>query len=131
MQHFSHIRLLCPTAHLPLLLLLLLRQGLLWVWPDSSPARWLDSQMQGPPDDSRGKSEFIMSEVPIDFTMFLENAHDPCHANFLHEGLGFGTNKYSPDSAVPMKEFKANHPLLSLHPFHGHLPRNEPEHTRT
>jgi len=81
-------------------------QGLLWVWPDDSPTRWVDAQMHEPAPTSRAFGPLIMQEAPIDFTMFLENTFDPCHANFLHEGLGFGANKYSPESAIPMAEFK-------------------------
>eukprot|EP00873_Tetraselmis_striata_P016586 jgi/Tetstr1/436850/TSEL_025627.t1 len=91
-----------------------LSQGLLWVWPDASPERWVEAQMSAPPPDPRGGSaEFMMAEAPIDFTMFLENAHDPCHANFLHEGLGFGLTKYSPESAVPMRDFKLDGKISS------------------
>ncbi len=45
-------------------------------------------------------------QQPADFISFAENSFDPSHANFLHEGLGFGSDRYSPESAVPMVDYK-------------------------
>jgi len=83
-------------------------QGLLWVWPEAGPDSSAESERRPPSTsvlfDAAEPSTF---RNKVDFMSFVENAYDPCHANFLHEGLGFGAG-YSPKTAVPMLDFKVD-----------------------
>ncbi len=81
-------------------------QKLLWVWLDNSPTAFADCQLKHPatmPSHKFANSpqQWSMAEVPVGYTVSVESSFDPSHAQFLHEGT-FG---FSPDQAIPIKEF--------------------------
>ncbi|MBD2196039.1 MULTISPECIES: aromatic ring-hydroxylating dioxygenase subunit alpha [Calothrix] len=81
-------------------------QGLLWIWPDDSATAFEDCQLKNPAtipecDPDKSFMDWHMTEVPVGYTVSVESTFDPSHAQYLHEGSGY----YSPETAVPIKEF--------------------------
>ncbi|WP_315876976.1 Rieske 2Fe-2S domain-containing protein [Acaryochloris sp. 'Moss Beach'] len=82
-------------------------QGLLWIWPDHNAQAFTDCQQKQPatlpePGSKWHKADWHMIEVPIGYTVSIENSFDPVHAQFLHEGI----SGFSPANAIPMQGFK-------------------------
>lgn len=82
-------------------------QGLLWIWPDHNAQAFIDCQQKQPatlpePGSKWHKADWHMIEVPIGYTVSIENSFDPVHAQFLHEGI----SGFSPANAIPMQGFK-------------------------
>lgn len=82
-------------------------QGLLWIWPDRNDRAFADCQQKQPatlPKTSPkwNKTDWHMIEVPLGYTVSIENSFDPVHAQFLHEGIG----TFSPANAIPMQGFE-------------------------
>ncbi|KAK9803840.1 hypothetical protein WJX73_006016 [Symbiochloris irregularis] len=71
------------------------RQGLMWLWPTSGPMAWIESAASPAPcfpevasEDWAGSDvEWSLHHVPCGWPVMVENALDPSHAPFLHEGL--------------------------------------------
>ncbi len=82
-------------------------QDLLWIWPDRDSAAFDDCLSKQPattPEFQQNKSSnnWHMLEVPLGYTVSMENSFDPAHAPFVHQGIGY----FSPKTAVPMQHFK-------------------------
>ncbi|KAL3926714.1 MAG: hypothetical protein SGPRY_003175 [Prymnesium sp.] len=101
--------------------------GLLWVWLDASEEGWEESCRVTPSaDDGLSQAEWTFQLQPVSYEALVENALDPSHAPFLHEGLaGQGMEVQSPNNAVPMLDYslegEARHLASrssSLHPLH-------------
>ncbi|WP_138501205.1 Rieske 2Fe-2S domain-containing protein [Nostoc sp. PA-18-2419] len=83
-------------------------QGLLWVWPDDSSTAFEDCNFKQPATIPEceldiSSTPWHMTEVPVGYTVSVESTFDPSHAEFLHQGIGL----FSPQTALPMKDFEA------------------------
>jgi phenylpropionate dioxygenase-like ring-hydroxylating dioxygenase large terminal subunit len=81
------------------------QQGLLWIWPDNSSTAFEDCTLKQPavmPEDQLDSSstDWVMSEVPVGYTVSVESSFDPSHAQFLHEGIA----GFSPERAISMQQ---------------------------
>lgn len=82
-------------------------QDLLWIWPDDSPTAFDDCRLKSPATIAECNMDLSsvgwhMTEVPVGYTVSVENTFDPSHAQFLHEGIGV----FAPKTAVPMQDFQ-------------------------
>ncbi|GIL72759.1 hypothetical protein Vretifemale_3003 [Volvox reticuliferus] len=77
--------------------------GLLFVWLDDSAAGRAAAQLARKPklhdDNAPTTIDWFMNELPSDYTFWLEQAMDPSHASFLHQGLA----NFSSATAVPLE----------------------------
>ncbi|GIL43219.1 hypothetical protein Vafri_1022 [Volvox africanus] len=76
--------------------------GLLFVWLDDSVEGRAAAQLARKPrlhdDNAPTTIDWLMNELPSDYKFWLEQAMDPSHASFLHQGLV----NFSSTTAVPM-----------------------------
>ena len=82
-------------------------QDLLWIWPDDRLTAFEDCQSKQPAtisecDRDVSLMDWYMLEVPIGYTVSIENSFDPAHAQFVHQGIGY----FSPETAVPIQDFQ-------------------------
>ncbi|GMH37698.1 hypothetical protein BSKO_05571 [Bryopsis sp. KO-2023] len=79
------------------------KDGLIWVWGESSAAAWVESSMT----EIESREEFPdaddynwpISEMPLGYHMMTEMFFDQSHVPFVHEGTLVGAGE---DAAVPM-----------------------------
>lgn len=81
------------------------KDGLIWVWGESSPKAWVESSMTEiaswePVKDSMGEEEWGMSEMPMGYHTMMEMFFDLSHVPILHEGTVPGAGE---NSAVPFE----------------------------
>ncbi|CAE8680997.1 unnamed protein product, partial [Polarella glacialis] len=86
------------------------RQGLLFVFPDSSFEAALEAEGSEPFVSAESEGvEWVMTEAPVGYDVSVENTFDPSHGSFLHEGI----LKYTPERAEPMTKFSVRDGKLS------------------
>eukprot|EP00803_Ostreobium_quekettii_P009766 evm.model.scf_320.2 EVM.evm.TU.scf_320.2 scf_320:18142-20710(-) len=73
-----------------------LKEGILWIWPDSSPSAFIDSAVQGPkvPSCLDENRDMYVPEAPLlardnmyGHNLLLENNFDVSHVPFAHHGV--------------------------------------------
>ncbi|KAJ1460228.1 hypothetical protein M885DRAFT_510036 [Pelagophyceae sp. CCMP2097] len=69
--------------------------GLLWVWPTAGDFAAAANGPQPAIDASAPPKDWIMTVSPISYESMVENAMDPSHAPFLHEGT-FAASDFTP-----------------------------------
>ncbi|KAK9820505.1 hypothetical protein WJX72_011091 [[Myrmecia] bisecta] len=70
------------------------KQGLLWIWPESGADAWLEASAEPPvtfpemedPSWAGSAGDYGFQENPAGWAVMTENAMDPFHALFVHDG---------------------------------------------
>eukprot|EP00899_Mesostigma_viride_P005330 jgi/Mesvir1/14799/Mv05437-RA.3 len=83
--------------------------GLLFIWMGERGDVWQESTRKmpyHPPECEVMRNDWVVIEMPVDWSLMVENNMDPSHAMYLHEGvLPF----YAPQKALPMEHFTIKH----------------------
>ncbi|KAF6251516.1 hypothetical protein COO60DRAFT_608956 [Scenedesmus sp. NREL 46B-D3] len=93
------------------------REGLLWLWPDASPAALVESAAESawpglaPELDELGaaahssKHKWYFRDLPTTYLAVKENAfNDASHDTVLHHGAGFSSREHAKPIAMQLKE---------------------------
>eukprot|EP00559_Dactyliosolen_fragilissimus_P007405 CAMPEP_0184870886 /NCGR_PEP_ID=MMETSP0580-20130426/39136_1 /TAXON_ID=1118495 /ORGANISM="Dactyliosolen fragilissimus" /LENGTH=560 /DNA_ID=CAMNT_0027373245 /DNA_START=1 /DNA_END=1683 /DNA_ORIENTATION=+ len=80
--------------------------GLLWVYMDPEDAS-IPELTRGIYEvgEDANKAAWSVRNNPISWQSMIENAFDPSHAPFIHEGASFGTT-FSPETSIPMTKYQ-------------------------
>jgi phenylpropionate dioxygenase-like ring-hydroxylating dioxygenase large terminal subunit len=89
------------------------RGGLLWAWPDTSPARWVEAAAAEVPLVPEVEGEevvplqgrWFVRDLPYAWDFFAENVLDPAHVDFAHHGIaGFDAAAFKKFEMVAVED---------------------------
>ncbi|GMH37777.1 hypothetical protein BSKO_05650 [Bryopsis sp. KO-2023] len=93
------------------------KQGLIWVWGESSPKAWVESSMNEIDTWDEVPDEYVwpFSEMPMGYHTMMEMFFDLSHVPILHEGTipGAGENSAVPMDMKVLKSGKDGFSLIS------------------
>ncbi|KAL3146814.1 hypothetical protein ABBQ38_014791 [Trebouxia sp. C0009 RCD-2024] len=85
------------------------QQGLIWVWPESSPSAYLESavqelalcpEYQQHEDGWAWTFEYFVRDVPGSFEFWMENMMDQSHVPHAHSEVAVKTRHFSPETEL-------------------------------